>query len=111
MLFFQSLDEKDVKAAAKTAEKADEKKKNDDDKDESGLEKCLAKKKLEVDICRADTIVNSSGEMWEFVLQLSFYSYLYTCRGLRSARLKVKKNIEKFVKGKSFLKLILFSPP
>ncbi len=66
LLFFQSLDEKDVKAAAKTAEKADEKKKkDDDDKDESGLEKCLAKKKLEVDICRTDSIVNS---LWEFVL-------------------------------------------
>ncbi len=56
LLFFQSLDEKDVKAAAKTAEKAEKKKK---DEDESGLEKCLAKKKLEVDICRTDEIVNT----------------------------------------------------
>ncbi len=45
-----------MKAAAKTAEKAEKKKK---DEDESGLEKCLAKKKLEVDICRADEIVNT----------------------------------------------------
>ncbi len=86
LLFFQSLDEKDVKAAAKTAEKADEKKKNDDDKDESGLEKCLAKKKLEVDICRTDTIVNSSGGNVGIRALIIFCSHSYMYAGSREVQ-------------------------